>query len=581
MSPKQHFAAGLAAVVLIVLSAGLAVPTSAHADDETDHVERRWSKTVDKVPAEVVERWHLTKTLPAQEEKSHLQYKYWQLVPGQAEKSHQESRYKSTKKNSHIEYKYRTRDVRYKWSVGKVYAQDVYSRERVRGFEDVTEYMYERYASQWSFAWNTWQWDRAGDTNWGEQRVAGSLETPPTGPGQTLFVNEQTRTRQVENGGSWQYVKVVSKGDSHQTQFGPYPVYSDPSTVRFDVGSGSRLIGEEFDYGERAYDAAGNGITVKYTYVVVSGPIADGYTDWSDWSPDWSKTNPGAKSNTFDVRDRTVDDLDTVTYLKADGSGSSNEAEAAWLAKSAAIESAGWKPFGESRTVVDQKASSDKIVYLKADGSATEDPAAAEWIDETVKIAAPWSVLLDASQKPLVNKVIDQAATPERVVYLDAGWNETEDPAKADWFTDESEYDEEGWTRIDEEEYVVAAEKPGKVLYYVSGREPTEELSDANWTTDTPEGWDLVDERTVPVESSEQPKGTMPAVDFVRNFTIGAVALASLLAVIGVVALVRHYRNRGEPEEEAEALEGVVLDPAPTVVMSPVDDTGIGGIFRD
>ncbi|MFZ1324102.1 MAG: SdrD B-like domain-containing protein [Candidatus Saccharimonadales bacterium] len=202
------------------------------------------------------------------------------------------------------------------WKVGKVYAEDVYSRNLVKDYK--TEYKYKRYKWDWkhyinqhdrtdSRVGNTQygEWEYYSTTGFGDQR-----STDPAKEGHDWFKYVLYDTRSVENGGHYEYTKIHSAGDPYTALYGPYKVSSDPATVPFDVGSGPRVIGDWFNYGQPNYNDANE--VIDYTYKLDSQGVENGrripcpkpadkveYTEWEDGEPNCeSKSVTPARTKT-------------------------------------------------------------------------------------------------------------------------------------------------------------------------------------------------------------------------------------------------------------------------------------------
>jgi hypothetical protein len=320
------------------------------------------------------------------------------------------------------------------------------------------------------------------------------------------------------------------------------------------------------------------GPNVNSPYYASLVTIDGGFTDWGPWS-NWTTTNPGGDTATRDTDTQTITtpykggewttdtpgapwvkvDEKTVTepgtgapitqYLKADGTPTTNPAEAGWF-KEASF--AGWTQFGASKSVPDLSYIAPFTEYLKADGTATPNEGEAGWFKEsaiagwnqfgaskkvvTVEFKASQTFYLtkdaqgnlgqtedkskasffsdkDAAVDPKwvkidIEKVIEEGdeATPDRTVYLtqDAQgvFGESEEAEDADWIKSDTVVDLAIWQQMVDEHGDPLTKKFTSVHavkayteYYVTGGEPTRELGESNWTKDKPVGWSFVDLR--------------------------------------------------------------------------------------
>lgn len=548
------------ALLCAALFATTTTSLQAFADGTVNGEEKRWSKVIPTVPAVTEQRWQLTKTTPAQTEKTLNQYKYWQVVPAVPKKSHEEFRFRKLVSSSHSEYRQRNREIRNRWAVGLKYAHDVYTREAVPIYQESVVYKYDRFVSQWSLFAGSLQWLKVGETEWGERQVTESLNTPPNRLFQEMFANEQTKIQRIETGSKWKYSKLARKGDRHPSLYGPYEVFADPKKVSFVVGFDQRLVGKEFDLGEHMYDARGKDSVIKYVYRQVAGPFAAGYTEWSDWS-DWTETRPGSESTVKQIQARNVQNPDAWAYLNSGEQETSSKSDAAWHRMSGEIEEAGWEAF-DTKVVVDQEAITESTVYLLADGTTIAEAEMAEWINKPPEKMSEWSPLLDDQGQPVVNPIVLRPAMSERTVYMNSIGTETEDETRAGWYTLATGADESGWTRVNEESHEISPEIPEHIVYYVPDGEPTLTLGESNWTADVPEGWTLVDSRSS--TNQGEMSATYPAYNLEVIFWIVLVVAAGLLAGIVTWRKVTSWQgNRPVPhiDPNIETVEGPVLDP--------------------
>ena len=247
-------------------------------------------------------------------------------------------------------------------------------------------------------------------------------------------------------------------------------------------------------------------------------------------------------------------------YRTADGLESRNETDAAWSSTEVIP---GWDTYGAPNLVEDQKYIAPFKEWRAADGSAVTDQLNASWFSEA--LFEGWTqdgqrqvVTRDATEAVTYyvvrgedgalttstniadatvftevpagldpsavefgrEKIVTQDAVPAKVQYLtvdESGvFGVTEDPAEASWIalSEDNGVDLSIWTRVIDQgtnEPIVrtavdAEEIPGYTVYFVPNGEPTLELGDQNWTTEVPEGWTLVDTRTVTLEEAVLPK---------------------------------------------------------------------------
>lgn len=168
------------------------------------------------------------------------------------------------------------------WKVGKVYAEDVYTRSY--------KYKYWKYIDRRNDGQPA-QWVLQDIVTLSQQKNDGKDSNPSHGDTWYEFV-------------SYVYTKIHDKGDQHPTLYGPYKLMQNPLTVAFNVGSGNHKVGDLFNYNETNYndnnDRPGEKDgEIDYEYIVVASGTEYGteripcdkpadkveYTEWVDGAP--------------------------------------------------------------------------------------------------------------------------------------------------------------------------------------------------------------------------------------------------------------------------------------------------------
>ena len=214
-------------------------------------------------------------------------------------------------------------------------------------------------------------------------------------------------------------------------------------------------------------------------------------------------------------------------YRAQDGSATTDPTEAGSFPESSFD---GWEQFGEPTKVIDQQATEDQLVYLTRDdqgilGQSSDEAGAAIFTSTN-------GVDTDIWQEFGRETITDQEAVPARRVYKTAD-GVSEDPANAAWLPLTPVIDDDPWKRVVDEggnalvRTVTDVEAvPGSTEYYVQDAEPSATLGQANWTQDTPEGWSLVDTRTITDAEPTPPTTTFVVVTDERGWVEGTIVPA-------------------------------------------------------
>lgn len=431
--------------------------------------EFRWSREVPAVEEISYEETQFFRIIPGQDEVTHEEYRFTRLNPGQDETFTQYFKYKKV-----IPATAGVEECQWKISVDDYTTKYQYQKQ-VKGVVQVKgPYGWQNTGGTFDWEWYTspsYQWS-FDDTSVLESGGHNSVQATWTEGGK-------------------QYRKVTTA----------YQYAQNGVTEQVKTGS-------HWDY-QWSTEKPGEGWvkTGDCRWLVEPTPEQVVYYNDGDWTTDilgdpWVEIDSKSVGNDDAV-------APFVEYKTADGV-TTNEDEAAWFQEESFE---GWEQFGESNTVIDQ-----------------------EWV-------LPISVFLTVDDE--------------------GNFGETEDVNDASWIrTDDERVDRSVWSQVIINEFhdpkvrtiVVQEGVAGYTEYYVPGGDPTRELGDSNWTTDEPEGWTFVDEREFVVKEAVPPTVTtitvvdkaawterkfVPATygDCTLAMTGGSLGLGALLSALGLLGV--------------------------------------------
>ena len=442
--------------------------TTVPGKDAVVYDEQRWSKLVPAVEEVSFNETKYERVIPGNEEVSHMQWLYKWFVPGNKEESHKEYRYfhkvpavaeishleqkfsrtvEGVKEVSHKEYRF-TRENPGK---AETFHQEQQFTRNIPGQAEKShqEYKYQQSVTQYRFR------DRV-------ERPDNTVERKFI-KGYDFVDGGTTRVGNKTVAGHW----VVSAG-----------WHSIPDSIINVVwGSGGvppqYLGGSETNPKGNVNLSTYGGPNVNSPYYASLVTIDGGYTDYGPWS-DWTTTNPGADTATRDAESQTivtpykggawttdtpgapwvkVDEKKTIDvpavtarteYLKADGTASTNSADAGWFQQTS-FDS--WTKFGASKTVSNNDYVAPFVEFRKADGTPTTDVAQAAY--------TPESSFPGWNQYGTPKVVVTVEATPDYKEYRTADGSASLNEADAALFEETSF---PGWVKFGESEKVVVKE---------------------------------------------------------------------------------------------------------------------------
>jgi hypothetical protein len=420
--------------------------------DAVTHAEEVWARNVEGQEAVYNQLTEYFRTIPGTDAVTHEQWMYKHFVPGLTELSHSEYRFSRTnpgqQEQSHKEYTFsRTNPGQQRE------AHNEYRFTRTNpGQKEIShqEYKYEKTVNEYRFRTRTWIENK---------KEVKEVQGWNFVDGGTTRVNGQTVAGHWVQSSGWHQIpdviiNIVWGAD------GP------PDNV---LGTGRVSLSV---YG-------GPNTTVNYNAHAVD------YSGWSDYGPwsDWSTTNPGGDTDKRDtdmrstvvkynngnwttdvnpsgytkVDERKVIDQAAVApsteYRKADGSATTNAAEAAWFRESSFD---GWSSYGNSREVVTQEYVAPFKEWLAQDSTPTTDANNAGWFPKSS---------MDGWTQESHRKVVDQTAVDPFTEYRKADGTPTTDLSEAAWFR-ESSFDD--WSSYGEPKKVIDQQATEDETFYLT-----------------------------------------------------------------------------------------------------------------